>query len=49
MWDLTLLVFIMFFVYPVSIAVWDEWRWHKAGQHRERRSDLILTSRRERR
>jgi hypothetical protein len=44
-----LLVFIMFFVMPVTWAVIDEYRWHRAGQHRVRRTDQILTGRREHR
>jgi hypothetical protein len=49
MWDLIFLVFMVFFVMPVTWAVIDEYRWHRAGQHRERVSDQILTGRRERR
>jgi hypothetical protein len=48
MWDLILIVFAMFIVFPVSLAVWDEWRWHKAGTHRLRKTDVMLTGRRER-
>jgi hypothetical protein len=47
MWDLILIVAAMFIVFPVSLAVWDEWRWHKAGTHRERKTDVRLTGRRE--
>jgi len=49
MWDLIFIVLAMFLVFPVSVAAWDEWRWHRAGEHRVRRTDLILTGRRERR
>jgi hypothetical protein len=48
-WDLIFIVVAMFIVFPVSLAAWDEYKWHKAGHHRVRRTDLILTGRRERR
>jgi hypothetical protein len=46
MWDLILIVVAMFIVFPASVAAWDEWRWHRAGTHRVRKTDLILTGRR---
>lgn len=45
--ELMLLVFITFFVTPVAIAVWDEYRWMKYRQHKERPHDLMLTRRKE--
>ena len=42
--ELIALVFIMFFLFPVAVAVWDEYRWMRYRQHRERRHDLILTT-----
>ena len=46
--ELMLIVFVTFFVTPVAIAAWDEWRWMKYRQHRERAHDLMLTTRKER-
>lgn len=49
MWDLIIFTFIVFIAVPCTWAAIDEWRWHRAGQHRVRRTDQILTGRRERR
>ena len=46
--ELMLIVFVTFFVTPVAIAAWDEYRWMKYRQHRERVHDLMLTTRKER-
>lgn len=46
--ELMLIVFVTFFVFPVAVAVWDEWRWMKYRQHKERWHDLMLTMRKER-
>ena len=45
--ELIVLVFIMFFLFPMAVAVWDEYRWMKYRKHKERRHDLILTTRKE--
>jgi hypothetical protein len=47
--ELIALVFIMFFLFPVAVAVWDEYRWMKYRKHQERWHDLMLTTRKERR
>jgi len=46
--ELMFLVFITFFVFPVAVAIWDEWRWMRYRQHKERWHDYILTTRKER-
>lgn len=46
--ELMLIVFVTFFVTPVAIAAWDEYRWMKYRQHKERMLDLMLTTRKER-
>jgi hypothetical protein len=46
--ELMFLVFITFFVFPVAVAVWDEYRWMKYRQHQERWHDYMLTTRKER-
>ena len=46
--ELIALVFIMFFLFPVAVAAWDEYRWMKYRQHQERWHDLMLTRRKER-
>ena len=45
--ELIVLVFIMFFLLPMAVAVRDEYRWMKYHKHKERRHDLILTTRKE--
>jgi hypothetical protein len=47
--ELIFIVFVTFFVFPVAVAIWDEYRWMKYRQHKERRLDLMLTTRKERR
>lgn len=46
--ELMFLVFITFFVFPVAVAIWDEWRWMRYRQHKERWHDYMLTTRKER-
>ena len=46
--ELILLVAVMFIGFPVAVAIWDEYRWMKYRQHKERRLDLMLTTRKER-
>ena len=41
--ELMLIVFVTFFVTPVAIAAWDEYRWMKYRKHQERWHDLMLT------
>lgn len=32
MWDLILLVIVVFIAAPLGVAAWDEYRWLKAGR-----------------
>lgn len=46
--ELMLIVFVTFFLTPLAIAVWDEYRWMKYRKHKERWHDYMLTTRKER-
>ena len=32
MWDLILLVIVVFVAAPLGVAIWDEWRWLSADR-----------------
>ena len=46
--ELMFLVFITFFLFPVAVAIWDEYCWMRYRKHKERWHDLMLTKRKER-
>ena len=46
--ELMLIVFVTFFLTPVAIAAWDEYRWMKYRQDKQRWHDYMLTTRKER-
>lgn len=46
--ELMLIVFVAFFLTPLAIAAWDEYRWMKYRKHQERWHDYMLTTRKER-
>ena len=46
--ELILLVAVLFIGFPAAVAVWDEYRWMRYRQHKERWHDLLLTTRKER-
>jgi hypothetical protein len=46
--ELMLIVFVTFFLMPLAIAAWDEYRWMRYRQDKQRWHDYMLTTRKER-
>ena len=45
--ELIFIVTVTLIITPVVIAIWDEWRWMKYRQHKQRAYEPMLTTRKE--